>query len=166
MKRGSKAGRPRGRRDYKSFEVYITPEYEAVLDQARLNAKRMDRSLSRYILWATLKALENLVGHAMDANKELFIEDFGEEGVERVAARLPDGTAVAHVTRAGGDKKRPVVLDEAALLAWAEENAPGYVIVEPEKVVPARRTVAPALLDALTIVDNVYPLMREETDDE
>lgn len=47
-----KVGRPEGRREYVTFEVYVTPEYEKALEDARANAKKIDRSLSRYTCMA------------------------------------------------------------------------------------------------------------------
>jgi hypothetical protein len=48
----SKAGRPPGRKQYKAIEVYITPEHEATIAEAKEHARRLDRSLSRYICMA------------------------------------------------------------------------------------------------------------------
>lgn len=47
-----KAGRPKGRREYVEFEVYVKPDYEAVLEEAKARATRENLSLSLYVCMA------------------------------------------------------------------------------------------------------------------
>ena len=87
---------------------------------------------------AVLKALKDLVESEEKAIKLDALDEMTAIGVERVAATLPDGTVVAHVTRTM-PKAELKMLDDEDALAWARVNAPDLVEHVPEdvQVIPA-----------------------------
>jgi hypothetical protein len=76
---------------------------------------------------AILKALADAVGTELSGTKTGLVEDMQAAGVEKVAARLPDGTKVASLPLMGGEDV-PKVTDPAALLAWVRANHPGEIV--------------------------------------
>jgi hypothetical protein len=99
---------------------------------------------------AVLKALKDLVESEEKNIKLDAMDTMAEIGVERVAATLPDGTVVAHVTRVSPSQALKLLDDEAAL-EWARKNAPDLVEHVPEKVevIPAHDRLAIGGAEAL-----------------
>lgn len=72
---------------------------------------------------AVLKTLADDVGDAIKGGKTGLLGVMQEAGIEKLAARLPDGTKVASLPVVGGEET-PRVTDPAALLAWVTANRP------------------------------------------
>jgi hypothetical protein len=110
--------------------------------------------------WAVLKAMADYVKQAMDAGKYTVMDELAELGVERIAATLPDGTVLAHVTRVQPTASKAIT-DEAAFIEWVERTYPAMVYEVPQAtiVVPAHKEIAPSnrkeLLDSFDKVDEV-----------
>lgn len=92
------------------------------------------------LTWAALRALADAVKERQDALKAEFIQALEEAGTERARAEL-DGETVAHVSVAHPGP-RIEVSDEEALVEWCRRHAPHVLVEEPERVIPARTTVA------------------------
>lgn len=99
------------------------------------------KELSRSV--AVLRALQDMVKIQLDEIKAITLDELGGLGVERVAAALPDGTVVAHVTRVVPKVEMRVIDDEAAV-EWARRDYPDLVEHVPEKVevIPAHDRLA------------------------
>jgi hypothetical protein len=73
---------------------------------------------------AVLKTLADDIGDAITTGKGGLLEYMQAEGIEKLAARLPDGTRVASLPVAGGEPS-PRITDVAAFEAWVKANHPG-----------------------------------------
>lgn len=73
---------------------------------------------------AVLKTLADDVGDTITGGKASLLSVMQDGDIEKLAARLPDGTKVASLTVVGGESS-PRVTDMAALLAWVQKNRPG-----------------------------------------
>jgi hypothetical protein len=84
---------------------------------------------------AVLKTLADDVGDTIKGGKAGLLGAMQDQGIEKMAARLPDGTKAASLTVVGGEES-PRVADPAALLAWVQANRPDQteVIVRPSYV--------------------------------
>jgi hypothetical protein len=98
---------------------------------------------------AVLKTLADDVGDTIKGGKASLLGAMQEADIEKMAARLPDGTKAASLTVVGGEQS-PRVTDPAALLAWVQANRPDQaeVIVRPsyvESVLKAAKLAGRAL---------------------
>lgn len=76
---------------------------------------------------AVLKALSNEVGTEIKTGKAGLRPVMDALDIDTLGARLPDGTRVAKVRRAGGGTTAQVT-DEAAFLRWVIANRPGEIV--------------------------------------
>jgi hypothetical protein len=98
---------------------------------------------------AVLRVLSDDVNEALREDKTELITTMAEDGIEKVAARLPDGTKVATLTYVGGEgAPRAQVDDNDALVAWMEANRPDEVEVV--------KTVRPQTLKAIIDAANTH----------
>lgn len=84
---------------------------------------------------AVLKTLADDVGDAIQGGKKSLLGVMQDSGIEKLAARLPDGTKVASLPVVGGEPA-PRVTDRAAFEKWVKENRPDQteVIVRPSYI--------------------------------
>ena len=84
---------------------------------------------------AVLKTLADDVGDAITGGKKSLLGVMQDTGIEKMAARLPDGTKVASLPVVGGEPA-PRVTDPAAFEAWVREHRPDQteVIVRPSYI--------------------------------
>ena len=73
---------------------------------------------------AVLKTLADKVAEVDKQVRAELLATMREIGAEKVTAELPDGTAVASVSAAGGTNVKAFVVDDWAFLAWVKENHP------------------------------------------
>lgn len=78
---------------------------------------------------AVLKALVKVITSSADDGKAALKDVMDALEIDSLAARLPDGTKVANLNRAGGNTSARVT-DEGKFLAWVLENRPGEVVQE------------------------------------
>jgi hypothetical protein len=104
---------------------------------------------------AVLKALQKVVTTATDDGKAALKDVMDALEIDSLAARLPDGTKVANLNRAGGIISARVK-DEKKFLAWVQGSRPGEV----ETVTSVRESYRKALLESL---DKAGALVDPET---
>jgi hypothetical protein len=102
---------------------------------------------------AVIKALLKVVSAESDAGKAALKDVMDALEIDSLAARLPDGTKVATLNRAGGNTSAKVT-DEGKFKAWVQANRPGEVITV------VRDSYQKALLEAL---DKSHALLDPET---
>jgi hypothetical protein len=102
---------------------------------------------------AVLKALLKVVAGSADDAKAGLKDVMDALEIDSLAAKLPDGTKVAALNRAGGNTAARVT-DEGKFFAWVEQNRPG------ELVTSVRDSYRKALLEAL---DKAGALVDPET---
>lgn len=98
---------------------------------------------------AALETYMKVLKPAAEALRAQVTTDMGKMHVERVGAFLPDGTKLAAVGHSDG-RRSAKVIDEAAALAWAEQNYP--------EEVQTVRVVRPAFLKKLLDVAGSLPV--------
>ncbi|MBP5896378.1 hypothetical protein [Streptomyces scabiei] len=76
---------------------------------------------------AALTALHKTMGETLTGVRTDMQKTLEDIGVERVAAKLPDGTKVASLTVSNPTPK-PAITDEAAFVRFVEDVAPGEVM--------------------------------------
>jgi hypothetical protein len=102
---------------------------------------------------AVLKALLKVISSTADDGRASLKDVMNELEIDSLAAKLPDGTKVANLNRAGGNTAAKVT-DEARFFAWVQENRPGEVVTS------VRDSYRKALLEAL---DKAHALVDPET---
>ena len=102
---------------------------------------------------AVLKALQKVIGSTADDSRAVLKDIMDALEIDSLAAKLPDGTKVATLSRAGGNTAARVT-DEGKFFAWVQENRPG------ELVTSVRDSYRKALLEAL---DKSSALVDPET---
>lgn len=75
---------------------------------------------------ATLKTLSDAVSGPLTGGKADLLAEMRAGDIEKVTARLPDGTKVASLPVCGGEPS-PRVTDHAAFLKWVLANRPGEI---------------------------------------
>ena len=95
---------------------------------------------------ALLKAIADDIVQQMaderDGHRDLLVKKYAEDGVKSFDVRLPNGTKVSSISLAI-PKDSTTVTDDAALIAWAKDNAPDLlrevtIPAVPEQVIPAQ----------------------------
>jgi hypothetical protein len=76
---------------------------------------------------AALKTLADDVETALSQAKHGLRDEMGEIGVDRVTAKLPDGTKVASLPLAGGEARARVTKPEV-FEAWVREHRPDQLV--------------------------------------
>jgi hypothetical protein len=102
---------------------------------------------------AVLKALQKVIASTADDGRALLKDVMDALEIDSLAARLPDGTKVATLNRAGGNTSARVT-DEGKFFAWVQENRPGEVVTS------VRDSYRKALLEAM---DKAHELIDPET---
>jgi hypothetical protein len=72
---------------------------------------------------AVLKTVADDIGDAITTGKDGLRTVMQDTGIEKLAARLPDGTKVASLPLVGGEPS-PRITDVAAFEAWVKANRP------------------------------------------
>lgn len=75
---------------------------------------------------AVLKALQKVIGSTADDGKAALKDIMDALEIDSLAARLPDGTKVANLSRAGGNTSARVT-DEGKFKAWVQANRSGEI---------------------------------------
>lgn len=76
---------------------------------------------------AVRKAVADEIAKAVKTGKKDLKQIVDDLSIKTLTARLPDGTEVGTVGKAGGGSV-PEVADERKFLAWVKENRPGEVV--------------------------------------
>lgn len=96
---------------------------------------------------AVLKTLLDEVKAAYEQSRKEVHAAMVEQGAERVAAALPDGTKVAQIVLS--QPRESIGIDDRAFLEWVRENHEGELVIPP---VTVRSSFRAAVLGQLTIV--------------
>jgi len=102
---------------------------------------------------AVLKALLKVITTTSDDGKAALKDVMDALEIDSLAAKLPDGTKVATLNRAGGNTTAKVT-DEGKFFAWVSENRPGEIVQS------VRDSYQKALLEAF---DKSHALVDPET---
>ena len=102
---------------------------------------------------AVLKALLKVISSTSDDGKAALKDVMDALEIDSLAAKLPDGTKVATLNRAGGNTTAKVT-DEGKFFAWVSENRPGEIVQS------VRDSYQKALLEAF---DKSHALVDPET---
>jgi hypothetical protein len=83
---------------------------------------------------AVLKVLLDAISDQLNTAKHQSEAAFTETGTTQAVPQLPDGTKIATVSLAGGDKNAAFVDDEQAFEAWVLSNHPEQceLVIRPE----------------------------------
>lgn len=96
---------------------------------------------------AVLKTLLDEVKTAYEQSRKEVRAAMVEQGAERVAASLPDGTKVAQIVLS--QPRETIGVDDRAFLEWVRENHEDELVIPP---VTVRSSFRDAILARLTIV--------------